>query len=125
MLNEILRLAAQDAREFMDDSPDVDCDCNADKACGECIDGGLYDGAELPQPPPFIVVDSPWNEEDERAMHTFIHCENEQECRFCNPSKPTDYQIDGPKSCENYYNSCGCNACNQRDTWYANEVFTR
>lgn len=122
------QLAKIDSREvYGDDSIRIDCDCNADKACNECIDGGLYDGpmtddGQLPAPPPFIVVDDTWNEEDERAMHTLTHCENEQDCRTCNPAvKPSDLQVDGPKSCDKYYNDCQCRSCAQRDVWYSLE----
>jgi len=109
-----------DSREVYNEV-EVDCDCNADKACNECIDGGLYDGPEIQ--PPFSYDTSIWTEEDERAMHTLVHCEDEQSCRFCNPpAKPVDLQVDGPKSCEKYYESCRCNACHTRDVWYATEA---
>ena len=79
MMNEKI-----DSREVYNEI-EVDCDCNSDKACVECVDGGLYDDGQLPQPPPFII--EPWNEEDERAMHALMHCENEQACTFCNEEK--------------------------------------
>ena len=36
-----------DPREVYGDGYDVDCSCNADKACVECMDGGLYDTITL------------------------------------------------------------------------------
>ena len=111
-----------DSREvYGDDGLRIDCDCNMERACNECVDGGLYEDGQLPPPPPFILLDTPWNEEDERAMHALTHCEDERACRFCNPpSKPSEFQADGPKSCDKYYESCRCNACHTRDVWYAN-----
>ena len=78
-----------DSREvYGDDDVRIDCDCNADKACNECIDGGLYEGGQLPPPPPFIIDPSPLTEEEARAMHALVHCEDEWDCRFCNPEPP-------------------------------------
>ena len=42
----------------------MECECNADKACAECVDGGLYDDGQLPDPPPFILIDIPLTEEE-------------------------------------------------------------
>lgn len=123
MMNEKI-----DSREvYGDDGLRIDCDCNMERACAECIDGELYgtitttQQGQMPEPPPFILLDTPWNEEDERAMHALTHCEDERACRFCNPqSNPSEHQVDGPKSCNEYYNACSCVACSNRDRWYAN-----
>lgn len=45
-----------DPREAYSDDYDVDCSCNADKACAECVDGGIYEDRQLPPPPPFITL---------------------------------------------------------------------
>lgn len=45
-----------DPREVYSDDYDVDCSCNADKACAECVDGGIYEDGQLPPPPPFIII---------------------------------------------------------------------
>lgn len=37
-------------------------------------------------------------------------------------SKPSDYQVDGPRSCDKYYDACACAACARRDTWYLKEA---
>jgi hypothetical protein len=81
MMNEKI-----DPREvYGDDGLRIDCDCNMQRACTECVDGGLYDDGQLPPPPPpFMLIDVPLTEEEERAMHTLTHCENEQACTFCN-----------------------------------------
>ena len=77
-----------DPREvYGDDGLRIDCDCNMERACTECVDGGLYEDGQLPEPQPFILRDNVWNEEDERAMHALMHCENEQACTFCNEEK--------------------------------------
>ena len=116
MMNEKI-----DSREvYGDDGLRIDCDCNMERACNECVDGGLYDGSTV-QPQPLAV--EPWNEEDERAMHALTHCENEQECRFCNGAlPPSELQVDGPKSCPKYYQSCLCLKCEARDRWYKTEA---
>ena len=47
-----------DPREvYGDDGLRIDCDCNMERVCTECVDGGLYDdGGQLPEPPPFIII---------------------------------------------------------------------
>jgi hypothetical protein len=35
-----------------------------ERACAECVDGGLYDDGQLPDPPPFILIDIPLTEEE-------------------------------------------------------------
>lgn len=78
---------------------------------------------------------------EDEALHKLMHCEDEGACRFCNPlngyadveqaeyyaaavppgeplQKPTDLQVDGPRSCENYWNCCNCEDCKARDRWY-------
>lgn len=50
-----------DPREVYGDDT-VDCECNADKACVECIDGELYgtitttQQGQMPEPPQFIII---------------------------------------------------------------------
>jgi len=65
-----------DPREVYGDDYNVDCSCNGDKACNECIDNELYGVITT-------TVQSPAMTEDE-AMHALIHCEDEQACTFCN-----------------------------------------
>ena len=38
------------------------------------------------------------------------------------PRKPSDYQVDGPKSCDKYYEACNCKLCSDRDRWYIKEA---
>ena len=45
-----------DPREVYTDDNTVDCECNGDKACEECVDGGLYDDGQMPPPPPYIIL---------------------------------------------------------------------
>jgi hypothetical protein len=73
-----------DSREVYGDDT-VPCACNEQRACGSCMDDGLYgDAGQLPPPPPFILLDAPLTDEEARAMHTLMHCEDEQLCTFCN-----------------------------------------
>lgn len=45
-----------DPREvYGDDGLRIDCDCNMERACTECVDGGVYEDGQLPDPPPFIL----------------------------------------------------------------------
>jgi hypothetical protein len=54
-----------DPREvYGDDGLRIDCDCKMERACAECVDGGLYDDGQLPDPPPFILIDIPLTEEE-------------------------------------------------------------
>lgn len=45
-----------DPREvYGDDGLRIDCDCNMQRACTECVDGGVYEDGQLPEPQPFII----------------------------------------------------------------------
>jgi hypothetical protein len=58
-----------DPREvYGDDGIRIDCDCDADRACVYCIDDEMYGAVtttrQLPDPPPFILIDIPLTEEE-------------------------------------------------------------
>lgn len=72
----------RDAREFYGEDEQVDCACNGDRACDECVDGGLYDGPVVDAPLPDTV---PHVSPEELALHALVHCEDEWECNICNP----------------------------------------
>lgn len=72
---------------------------------------------------------------EDEALHTLMHCENEQACQFCNPHNgymdaeqaayystpsPRKEHADGPDSCEDYWNACDCTACTAREAWVVN-----
>ena len=77
-----------DAREVYEDKVGRSqwCECNADKACDVCIDDDLYGmitttGSRFI---PFTIDPTPLTLDEERAIHSLTHCENEQTCKFCN-----------------------------------------
>jgi hypothetical protein len=109
-----------DSREVYEDKVDRSqwCECNADKACDVCIDDEMYgvitttQEGDLPAPPPYIIAPQGWESAEGGPLFNKVRESGVE------PRKPSDYQVDGPKSCDKYYESCSCKLCSDRDRWW-------
>ena len=64
-----------DPREvYGDDGLRIDCECNMQRACTECVDGGLYEDDQLPPPPPFKLARSTATERIQRSTAPASTC---------------------------------------------------
>lgn len=114
MVNEIMRLAKLDAREA--DALHTLMHCEDEAACERCNPApkgwAMVDGGQLPPPPDSIILPHNGYADAEQAAH---YAPNEP----THEQTPASVQTDGPRSCENYWNSCECVKCEARDYWYS------
>ena len=97
------QLAKVDAREA--DAIHALMHCEDEQACERC------NPAQLPPPPDCIILPHNGYADAEQAAH---YATNEPTYE----QTPASVQVDGPKSCERYWESCFCIKCEARDRWY-------